>query len=246
MPEHPTEALTASAPKRGKPRKSGDRGLTREKILEVALALIDRAGLEGFSVRLLAHELTVFPAAVYWRFPTRSALLAELVNHLCRDIRVETDPADWKGWIAELFWRYRSVIYRHPNVAPLYVSQLLSNAGADFMLQEQLLGVLKGAGFTGERLLSAHDIVIATSVGFTAMELAALPQDEAFSLRRIMERRIDEIDPELYPNLAEHRDALRNRHFMLRWENGVVHPLDQSFEDYSYTVIEGLRQLLTR
>lgn len=242
----PTAKTTPSATPRGKPRKGEDRGLTREKILESALALIDRSGLEGFSVRLLAQDLTVFPAAIYWRFPTRSALLAELVNHLCRDVRVEADPADWKAWIAELFRRYRDVIYLHPNVAPLYMSQLLSNAGADFTLQDQLMGVLKGAGFTGEKLLSAHDIVMATAVGFVTMELAALPQDDAFNLRQIMEKRIDEIDPEVHPNLAEHRDALRNRHFVLRWENGVSNPLDRSFEDYSYTVIEGLRQLLTR
>jgi AcrR family transcriptional regulator len=234
------------ATRRGKPRSDEDRGLTHDKILDGALALIDRSGFEKFSVRLLAQHLSVFPAAIYWRFPTRSALLAELVNHLCRDIRIEADPNDWKAWLTELFRQYRAVIYRHPNVAPLYMSQLLSNAGADFALQDQLMGVLKGAGFTGDRLLSAHDIVTAAAVGFATMELAALPEDEAFSLRQIMEKRIDEIDPAIYPNLAEHRDALRNRHFVLRWENGIANPLERSFEDYTYTVIQGLRQLLTR
>lgn len=235
-----------SAVRRGKPRNDEDRGLTREKILEGALALIDRAGFERFSVRLLAQQLSVYPAAIYWRFPTRSALLAELVNHLLRDIRVEADPADWQAWLTELFNRYRAAIYRHPNVAPLYMSQLLANAGADFALQEQLLAVLKGAGFDGERLLSAYDIVTAAAAGFATMELAALPQDKAFMLRQIMEKRIDEIDPLTYPNLAAHRDVMRNRHFVLRWENGTANPLERSFEDYSYTVIQGLRKLLTR
>jgi AcrR family transcriptional regulator len=231
--------------KRGKPRNDEDRGLTREKILEGALSLIDRDGLEKFSVRLLAQHLSVYPAAIYWRFPTRSALLAELTNHICNNIRIEADPLDWKAWLTELLRRYRAVIYQHPNVAPLYMSQLLSNAGADFTLQDQLIGVLESAGFVGEKLFSAHDIVMATAVGFASMELAALPED-AFSLRQIMEKRIDEIDPATHPNLAAHREGMRNRHFVLRWENGTVHPLDSSFDDYTYTVIEGLRQLLTR
>lgn len=232
--------------RRGKPRNDEDRGLTHESIIEGALALIDQDGLDKFSVRLLAQYLSVYPGAIYWRFPTRSALLAELTNHISRDVRVEADPLDWKAWLTELFRRYRTVIYRHPNAAPLYMSQLLSNAGADFTLQDQLIGVLENAGFAGERLYAAHDIVMATAVGFAAMELAAIPEEEAFSLRQIMEKRIGEIDPKVHPHLAKHSAALSNRHFVLRWENGTANPLDSSFESYVYTVIEGLRQLLTR
>jgi len=215
-------------------------------VLEAATAMIDEVGIERFSVRALAERLGVFPAAIYWYLPTRNAILAAVVNHCVRDIDPRTDPADWKAWLRELFYCYRAVVRRHPRIAPLMNSQLLSNAGADLGLIERILAVLDRAGFEGETLLAAYDIVITTTVGFVTMEHASPPAENSEAWAEHMRGVIDGLDEAAYPTLARHRAALANRHFVLRWENGVTVPLEASFEAYVYTVIEGLRQLLTR
>jgi len=55
--------------KRGKPAKSEGRSLTKDLILEAALALVDEIGLEKFSVRTLADRLSVYPARYAGGFP---------------------------------------------------------------------------------------------------------------------------------------------------------------------------------
>ena len=52
-------------------------GLTRERIVEEAIALIDDEGLTGFSVRALARRLQVYPTALYWHVGGAKADLFE-------------------------------------------------------------------------------------------------------------------------------------------------------------------------
>ena len=235
-----------AATRRGKPAKNEDRGLTKDIILEGALALVDEIGLEKFSVRTLAERLSVFPSAIRWWVPTRNELLSEIVNYSYREVNLADLDVDWKQWIRNLFESHRDVVRQHPNIAPLLASQLLSNAGTDFVLVEKILIVLDRAGFSDENILKAFDVVIAGALGFVAMEYAAVPEDDEGEFQGRIRRRIDEMDDGDFPMIARHRNALRNRHFILRWENGSTVPLDASFEAFTYTIVEGLRLLLTR
>ncbi|MBC2669287.1 TetR/AcrR family transcriptional regulator [Novosphingobium piscinae] len=236
---------TARPKKRGKPTKSDERSLNREAILEAAVALIDEIGLDAFSVRALAQRLEVYPAAIYWWLPTRNDVLAGVVSHALQNVQPPPETTDWKEWIADLMRRYRSVVQQHPKVAPLITSQLVSNAGVDLKLVERLLSVLKEAGFEGAKLLAAYDVVLAAKIGFVSMEFAMPPQEESDWADRL-KAMTDNIDAVEYPNLSALRDAMLNRHFILRWQNGAEVPLDESFEAHVYTTIEGLRMLLTR
>jgi AcrR family transcriptional regulator len=50
-------------------------GLSRERILQVALAIAEREGIESLSMRRLAQELDVWPMSVYRYFQDKDALL---------------------------------------------------------------------------------------------------------------------------------------------------------------------------
>ena len=231
--------------KRGKLKKGDDRALSRDLLLDAAVALIDEVGLAGFSVRNLAARMNVFPAAIYWWLPTRNDILAAIVSHALRDIVPPDETVEWKAWIRELMIRYRAVVRQHPHVAPLITSQLVSNAGVDLTLVETLLRVLTRAGFMGEKLLAAYDVVIAAKIGFVSMEFAMPPEDDE-AWAKHMQQQIQDLDPITFPLIAEHRTAMLNRHFILRWQNGAVSPLDASFDAHVYTTIAGLRMLLSR
>jgi len=235
-----------STAKRGKPSKGEERALTKEIILSEALALIDEIGLEQFSVRALAVRLSVFPAAIRWWIPNRDELLGELVNYIYRDIGPFPEESDWKSWIKQLFIAHREVIRGHPNIAPLLASQLMSNMGADLSLVESILRVLLGAGFKSDKLFQAYDIVIAGSIGFVAMEFASAPSDKASEFEDRMRQKIEGAAHGDLPLINRYKDELINRHFIVRWKSGSSAPMDESFEAFSYSIVEGLRQLLTR
>jgi AcrR family transcriptional regulator len=161
--------------RRRKPAQSDERGLSKDAVLNAALEIIDAKGLDAFSMRALAQRLKVYPTAIYWYVPNKNALLAEVVRVALRDTVPKSPPADWEPFLTKLFHGYRDAVRKHPNIAPLIGAQLVSNWGADFKLVDSVLEALSAAGFRGEQLLAAYDVLIAAMVGFVTMEFANLP-----------------------------------------------------------------------
>ncbi len=218
-------------------------GLSKEIVLQAALNLIDKHGLDGFSMRVLAQDLDVYPTAIYWYVANKNALLAEVVGLALNALMPSAPPRDWERFLTELFQRYRAAIRKHPNIAPLIGAQLVSNAGVDFGLVDRIVEALSEAGFSGDGLLSAFDVVIASMVGFVTMEFANLPAEDASRWADAMREKIDAIDESSFPHLHRYKRKFANRHFMLRWESGVTVPLDHSFNAYVEAALNGLKQL---
>ncbi|AZA12991.1 TetR/AcrR family transcriptional regulator [Corynebacterium choanae] len=52
--------------------------LTREIISQAAIEILDTYGLSDMTMRRLAKQLSVAPGALYWHFPSKQELIAEL------------------------------------------------------------------------------------------------------------------------------------------------------------------------
>ncbi len=76
------ETSPAKKPKRpvGRPRADGKPQLTKEAVFFVAAKHIARDGYAGTSIRKIAAELKAAPASVFNLFPTKDALLNELLG----------------------------------------------------------------------------------------------------------------------------------------------------------------------
>lgn len=230
-----------------KPAAPPAEGLTRERIIEAALARLDSDGIAGFSLREVARDLGCYPTALYWHVGGgRDALLAAAAGAALADVAPPAASADWQGWLRELFRRYRAAIRRHPGVAPLLGGQLLSNAGVDVSLVEAMLANLTRAGFEGEALLRAYNVAVAAMIGFATLELASVPPDGAAPLREMMQVRLAEVDAARHPVLAANLALLTNRAFILRWEDGRAAPMEASFEAFLDAVLDGLDALPRR
>ena len=60
--------------------RAEESGTTRERILEVALELFARQGYEGTSIRDIAERMGMTKAAVYYHFPAKEELLADVLT----------------------------------------------------------------------------------------------------------------------------------------------------------------------
>lgn len=219
--------------------------MSRDRVVSTALSIIDKEGIDGFSMRGLAQELGVYPTAVYWYVPNRNALLAEVVSHALSDVVPPEDVGDWRLWLKELFRRYRNTVRRHPNLAALMGAQLVSNAGVNPAFVDKILTVLSRAGFDGEHLVQAFNTVVAVKVGFVTIEFAAAPVEDDKAWAAEMKRSIRAVNPERHPVLARNLARIENRAFIVRWQNGTEVPLDDSFEMYIDVAVKGLERLLT-
>ncbi len=230
------------------PRATADDGpaLDRTRILDAALAIVDREGADALTVRKLARALGVYPTAIYWYIPNRNALLAAVVDHAMHDVLPAKPSDDWRDWVRQLLHRYRRAVREHPNAVPLAGAQLISNGGVRPELIDQILTVLETAGFAGDDLRRAYNVVIAVMTGFVTIEFASAPADGSPAWEAEVRDAFRSVDPAEYPALARHLPGLENRAFVVRWQNGVDVPLDDSFDAYVEVAIGGLERLAAR
>jgi TetR/AcrR family transcriptional regulator, tetracycline repressor protein len=78
------------------PDEEKQRGLTRERLVDAALALIDEEGLEGLSMRALADRLEVKAASLYWHVRDRRELLELLAESILQSVSRPRQRAGWR------------------------------------------------------------------------------------------------------------------------------------------------------
>lgn len=98
------------------------------RIVDEAMRLIDEHGAHDMTMRTLAEHLTSSTATIYRHFPTRAALLSEVVDRMFGELAV--DPAEYR----DIPWRVAArrfaenlfeVMSRHTHVSLLMVDQSL-------------------------------------------------------------------------------------------------------------------------
>lgn len=229
----------------GSGRKRKSTALSSETIVAAAIDLLDREGLDSFSIRNIAKALGVYPTALYWHVPSRHLLIARVIAALFADVLPAENP-DWRVWLKDLFRRYRDIVRAHPNVAPLVGGHLVSSASVDLKLVEAILSTLARAGFEGERLVAAYNSVIAGMCGYATQEFAHVFPDPEGELETALTASVEAADKSLYPTLAAERHRLLNRALVLRWQNGNQASLESGFEMFTDALIAGLELQLER
>jgi TetR/AcrR family tetracycline transcriptional repressor len=77
------------------PEEEKQRGLTRDRLVEAALELVNEEGLEGLSMRALADKLEVKAASLYWHVRDRRELLELLAESILEPVRARRG-AGWR------------------------------------------------------------------------------------------------------------------------------------------------------
>ncbi|WP_448955547.1 TetR/AcrR family transcriptional regulator [Labrys neptuniae] len=223
-------------------------GLTRERIVEAAIALIDEEGLAGFSVRALARRLNVYPAALYWHVGgDKTDLLAEISGALIAGLMSPTDlPDDWRDTIRRLFRRFRASVHEHPHAAPLLGPHIRSNGAPNAPWVEIILKALTQAGFEGQALIDAFNAVVGALEGYITMELAADGASEGSEWVQAFDRGLDGLDAASFPLVKQYLPRMYNRAFVMRWKSGDVAPLDEGYDFLIETLILGLERQAER
>lgn len=242
MPEpKPTTKKTVPKARSGRPAQIG---LTRDQILDAALALIDQKGLGGFSMRDLSRSLGVYPASIYWHVGgSKAQLFGEISARITATVMTPDEAcADWRDTLRTFFRRYRAAVAQHPNVAPLLGAQLQSNGLPNAPMVEIVLQALQQAGYGDQDLVDAFNAVIGGLAGFVTMEFGHAPPEDQDGWATALQEQLDGLDPAAYPAISGLLPLVRNRAFVLRWQNGSDVPLDGGFDCLLESLIRGLER----
>jgi AcrR family transcriptional regulator len=141
------------------------RSLTTADLSAAALAVIDRAGLSGLTMRAVAAELGMATMALYRYVADREALEVLIVDRVLGEIDVSTPvDAPWRAQLALLLERMRAAVAAHPATAPL-VPRHRHASPAALRWMDATLAALTAGGFTGRERVIAQRTLVAFLLG---------------------------------------------------------------------------------
>ncbi len=121
--------------------------LDRERIVAVSLELIDRDGLDRFSLRALARELGAGNMSVYYYVKDRDELLELVLDEVLGTVELSGLPDDPIEALRVLAGRFIGAFVRHPNTIPLFVLRPLLTIGpSGATLFDRFVGLLRETG----------------------------------------------------------------------------------------------------
>ena len=148
--------------------------LTKHRILELALEIIDREGLTALNMRRLAAEAGVKPMSLYHHFPNKDAILNGVAECIAaaalgdagaeRPAIPSTTGGDWRRRTRLLFIGLYELVQAHPRALPLISTGVFRTpSGRRWM--EELMGVLLDAGFTPDDAAELYHTVGGFTLG---------------------------------------------------------------------------------
>lgn len=176
-------------PRRG-PGSTGDArhegkvltNLTRERVLDAAIHLVDQGGLRSLTMRRLGRELGVEAMALYRHVSDRDDLLDGIVDRIVdtmdEDPEVLTTPEHgWQDFLERLAYGFRRVALTHPSIFPVLVSRppqapWLRPPIRSLRWVEIFLDGLLSEGFEDREAVDAYRTFTSFLLGYLLLEAA--------------------------------------------------------------------------
>ena len=177
------------------------RTLSRERVLQTALALADEGGLEALTMRRLGQKLGVEAMSLYHHVANKEELLNGLIDLVFSEIKIECSGSGWKPAMRKRALSAREVLGWHRWAIGLMESR--TNPGpATLAHHEAVLRCLREAGFSVELAGHAYSALDSYIYGF-ALQQASLPFDTGEQAAEVAEEIVKQFSSGQYPYMAE-------------------------------------------
>ena len=140
------------------PTRGGRTTLTEADIVEAALRVLDRVGVAGFTMRVLADELGVSPMAPYYHVGSRDDLIARVAPRPAASVRrppATTDPWDDRLWT--YMRAMEDVLSKYPGLSDFLLHRDLTTQGRRYITR--CIEVIESGGFDRTRALQAFSTI---------------------------------------------------------------------------------------
>jgi len=199
-----------SAPRR--PRRAPPKPrLSRDALVDAAMAIADAEGLDAVTIRRVAGELGVTPMALYWHVRDKDELLEALAERMFDEVELPPDSGGpWHVELAAALDALLTAIKRHPAVAPL-APETVFNSEASLEVAERTLRLMARGGFDDRALAELAAYLLCSIVTLvTAQPGPARAADTAAREAKLeaKQARLAALPGDRYPSVARLAGAL--------------------------------------
>jgi AcrR family transcriptional regulator len=163
--------------------------LSRDRVLQAAVALADRDGIDGLTMRRLADELGAEAMSLYYHVNKKEDVLDGLVEVVAAEVNQEAgrllpaDPAGgWQAAVRQRILAGRRVFLRHPWSPPLFETRASASPQVMGYL-DALVGLMRDGGLSHDLIHHSLHVLGSRALGFSQElfepgEAAAPPSPE--------------------------------------------------------------------
>jgi AcrR family transcriptional regulator len=152
--------------------------LSRERIVDAAIALIERDGTEALSMRRLGSDLGVEGMAIYRYVDGRDALVSAIGDRLLEPLHGVAMSGGWRAAADAFATALRAIALQYPETFPLVGLQPLDTP-TKLQTVERLLDAVIGDGFDACDALAVYRAVAAYARGYALAEATGFTVDAA-------------------------------------------------------------------
>jgi AcrR family transcriptional regulator len=193
---------------RSKSTHGGGGRISRAVVVEAALRLVDRDGLDGVSMRRLAAAIGATPMALYRHVPNKAALLDALVAAVLAQLEFPAGDLPLAERLRATVRSLRRLLTAHPWLVTLILRGPVLGDGV-YRASEAGLRELRETGLPADTVAAVFRLLHSYTIGYVGMELARRSVDPAryaaFEARRYPTRAA--IGPHLGPFGEEQFEA---------------------------------------
>jgi AcrR family transcriptional regulator len=150
--------------------------LSRDRILDVAVRVADRDGLDATSLRKVAAELGVHVTSLYNHLPTKDALLDGVAEDLMAKADLPVGEVRWEDWVRRFVAAMAQLAAEHPGSFEVFMRRPVQGPQA-LATFEAALEALCREGMATEQAFAALKAVTVAVLG-CCVEQAAPPAGE--------------------------------------------------------------------
>ena len=149
--------------------------LTRDRVIEAALRVMDEEGLEAMSMRRVAREVGVEAMSLYNHVRDKDDLLEGLCIRVMGEFEFPERTGDWLETARFAANEWRRVLKQHPNVLSLFAGHVKPMTHADGLRpMEFALGLLREAGLSDRDAARVFNVMGGYIMGFVLMEVGQM------------------------------------------------------------------------
>lgn len=175
--------------------------LSRDQVLQAAVALADEGGVGALSMRKLGQVLGVEAMSLYNHVAGKADLLDGMIDVVFSEIGLPPAVGGWKSAMRARALSARAVLGRHRWAIGLMESRKTPGP-ATLRHHDAVLGCLRGAGFSVELTAHAYSLLDSYIYGF-ALQEASLPFGTPEETAQVTKEIAGQMPADEYPHLAE-------------------------------------------
>jgi AcrR family transcriptional regulator len=175
--------------------------LTRDRVIDAGLLVMDTEGLEAVSMRRVAREVGVEAMSLYNHVQDKDDLLRGICDRVMDDFVFPEPTEDWAEMCKAGARSWRNVLQAHPDVMRLFAETHgpSPHSPGALLPTEFALRLLREGGLSDRDTVQAFHALGGYIQGFVMMEGGSIHKSEAAG--GVFEDASTQLDPDAFPAL---------------------------------------------